>query len=262
MPRRSAATNKKIANRKPSASNQKAQILALNHKVNQNTKKLEGVRYKVQHYTRIADVVQATALNQYYAWPLNRPSQMNQVFSAPDEALGGKYNFDLKGRMFMDLAIKSNNEPTPLNLSCFIVRPKTSKVALSAELNVAYPSPLFNAMKLINGVDYVTNVGLAMMNKKRWHIDKHWNVTTAPIRAPITIDPPTAWQSDLRPIRRTFRGPNVLKLNNRTGNWKDTLDHAVNPNQRQFLVIFNNNQSTDTSPTVNASILFTAFTSE
>ena len=79
MPRRSAATNKKIANRKPSASNQKAQILALNHKVNQNTKKLEGVRYKVQHYTRIADVVQATALNQYYAWPLNRPSQMNQV---------------------------------------------------------------------------------------------------------------------------------------------------------------------------------------
>lgn len=263
MPRRSAASNKKIQSRKPTASNQKAQILALNKKVNDNSKKLEGVRYKVQHAIRIGGNITAAApATPYICWALNRPSEMNQVFSAPDEAQGGKYNMDNKGRFFMDLNIVSNNEPSPLPLTVFIVRPKNMKVAVSAGINVA-PSQGQQPLSLQSGIDFVNSIGLAMMNKKRWHIDKHWSINLGPVRTPITMEPsPTAWQGDLRPIRRSFRCPNYLKLNNRVGVWKDTLDYAVNPNQRQFLIVFNNNQGTSTSPTLNAQILMTAFTSE
>lgn len=266
MGKRSAASNKKISSRRPTASNQKAQILALNAKVNANSRKLEGLRYKVQHSQRFGGIIGATVQQPYSHWSINRPSQMTQVFSAPNESAGGKYNYDRKGRFYMKYNITSGSEQSPLALSVFLIRPKNSKVAVSAGLNVAQ-NPGTSVLNLIQGVDYVNSLGLSMMNTKRWVLDAHWNITTSPIITAINQAGPAPaptvnWQGDLHPIRKSFRGKNVLVLNNRTGLWSDTLDYAVNPNQRQFLVIFNNNQNQDQSPNIAGQCLWTAYTSE
>ena len=87
----SAASQDKIKYKKPTAKNQQNQILALNKKVNDNTRKLAGVRYKVVHKTRLALNIIGTAANPYRVLSLNAPSLMTQIFSAPSEAEGGRY---------------------------------------------------------------------------------------------------------------------------------------------------------------------------
>lgn len=254
--RKSAATNRSIERKKPTASNQKSQILALNKKVNANARKLAGVRYKVTHSTRLALAITGTTANPYRVLTLNAPSAMNQIFSAPNEAEGGKYNWDGKGRFNLTMNISTNTEPTPMPLSVFIVSPKNSKVALSLGINVATPA-LFT---LVNNVDYVNNVGNTYMNPKRFNIHKHWLINLNPIR---TLGGTTPWQGDLHPIRKTFSMKNPLKLNNRTGVWSSTADEAVNPNQRLFMVVFNNNIASPTTyPNLNGLVLSTAYTSE
>jgi hypothetical protein len=191
---------------------------------------------------------------------------MTQVFSAPEEAEGGKYNFDRKGRFYMQYNITSGSEQSPLPLSAFIIRPMNTKVSVSAGINVQ-PAQGASPLNLIQGVDYVNNLGIPMINKKRWHIDYHANLTTSPIvtsvkQAGPSPAPTVNWQGDLHPIRRSYRGKNVLVLNNRTGKWSDTADWSVNPNQRQFLVIFNNNINQDQSANIAIQCLWTAFTSE
>ena len=253
-----AATNKKIASKKPTAKNQQAQILDLNQKVNLNTRKLEGVRYKVQHATRLSLNIVGTPTNPYSVLEVNAPSNLQQVFSAPTESAGGKYNWDNRGRSHMTYNITCNNEMTPMALTVFLIRPKTSKVAVSAGLNVA--GTTFN---LIANTDYINNLSTGTyMNKKRWHIDAHWLINLNPIRS-LSSGVPAQWEGDLHPVRRVYNGKNHLRLNNRTGLWSDTADHAVNPSMRQFLVVFNPNTSiTTTYPILNGMILHTAYTSE
>lgn len=254
----SAATNAKIRYLPPKANTQKAQILALNKKVNENSRKLRGLRYKVQHATRLALNIVATPANPYAVLEINAPSNLQQIFSAPSESAGGAYNMDKKGRTHLTFDISVNNEMDPMPLTVFIIRPKTSKVAVSAGINV--PGTTFT---LLNNVDYVNNVAAGTyINKKRWHIDKHWNINLNPIRS-LSSGVPAQWEGQLLPVRRVYNGRNVLVLNNRTGLWSDTADHAVNPTQRQFLVVFTKNVSaTATYPILNGMVLHTAYTSE
>lgn len=256
--RKSAASNKSIERRKPSARNQKAQILALNKKVNDNSRKLAGVRYKVVHKTRLSMNITGTAAAPYRVLSLNAPSLMTQIFSAPDENEGGKYNWDHKGRTHIQFNIVSNNEPTPLPLQVFIMSCKNAKVALECGLNTL---PL--AFNLQSDRDYVNNLGAAtFINLKRFNVHKHWKINLSPIQA-LSQGVPAQWQGDLHPIQRTFSMRNPLKLNNRTGVWHATPDNGVNPSQRLFMVVFNNNISqTSSYPTLNGLSIQTAYTSE
>lgn len=266
MPRRyshsrhkSATSTKAIISRKPTAKAQQSQILSLKKKIDKNSRLLEGVRYRVTHTTRLAMNVDApSAATPYKVLALNAPSNMTQIFSAPDESEGGKYNYDRKGRTHMTLNIVSNNEPTPLPLQIFIVSCKNAKVALSVGINVA--TTTFN---LINGTDYVNNLANATyMNTKRFNIHKHWMVNLSPIQA-LSSGVPAQWQGDLHPIKRTYSMKNPLVLNNRTGVWSSTPDEGVNPSQRLFMVVFNNNIGTpSTYPIITGQIIHTAWTSE
>lgn len=256
--RKSATSKNAIISNKPSAKNQKNQILSLKKKIDANTKLLSGVRYKVTHTTRLAMNIEGTTNDPYKTLVLNAPSLMNQIFSAPDEAQGGKYNWDRKGRTHLMFNIVSNNEPSPLPLQIFIISCKNSKVALSCGINVATTN--FN---LINGVDYVNNIAASTyMNRKRFDIHKHWRINLSPIQT-SAIGPALNWQGDLHPIRKTFSIENPLRLNNRVGKWSDTLDEAVNPTQRLFMVVFNNNIfQPSTYPVLNGAVIHTAYTSE
>lgn len=254
--KKSAATNDKIQYKKPTAKNQQKQILALNKKVNDNTRKLAGVRYKVVHKTRLALNIIGTPGAPYRILQLNAPSLMTQIFSAPNENEGGKYNWDSKGRTHVEFNIVSNNEPDPLPLQVFIFSAKNTKVA--AEIGLQ-SSPL--VVNLQSDRDYVTNIGAStFMNMKRFNIHRHWNINLAPVK---TLGGTTPWQGDLHPIHRQFSMRNPMRLNNRTGVWSGTPDNSVNPNQRLFMVVFNNNVSQpDTYPILSGLSVNTAYTSE
>ena len=262
-----AATNTKIRYKRPTAKTQQSQILDINTKLNTVQRQIRGIRYKVQHTYHSGGIIQATAAQPFTAYALNNPSQMGQIFSAPGEAAGGKYNFDSAGRFYLNYNITSGKEPSPMNLTVFIIRPKTAKVAVSAGINVPI-APNAPPLTLLNNTDFTQTLGICMINTKRWHIDYHAAVNTSPIITSInqpgapTPAPLQNWQGDLHPIRKHYKGRNVLKLNNRTGIWSDTQDHAVNASQRQFLVIFNNNLNTQLSPNIAFQCLWTAYTSE
>lgn len=256
--KRSASSKRAIISRKPSGRNQKFQILSLKKAIDNNTRLINGQRYKVVHKTRLALDIIGTPANPYRVLQLNAPSLMQQIFSAPSESAGGKYNFDRKGRTHLTFNIVSNNEPSPLPLQIFILSCKNSKVALETGI-----STLPTTMTLTADVDYISNLGAAtFINLKRFNCHKHWMVNLGPIQAaPSGV--PLPWQGDLHPIKRTFNMKNPLVLNNRTGIWSSTPDNGVNPNQRLFMVVFNNNVSTtSTFPILNGLVVHTAWTSE
>lgn len=262
MPRRTrkhtkASSQKSIALRKPTARTQKAQIASLARDVRMNTRILAGVTYKVVHSTRLASNITALPGIPYVYLPLNAPSNMNQIFSAPSEAAGGKYNWDSRGRLHIRYNIVSNTEQTPLPIQVFIVSCKNIKVADQTGINIA-GGPL----QLVANTDYVNNIGAAtFFNKKRFNVHKHWNVNLSPAVS-LSSGVPAQWQGDFHPISRSFSMKQPLKLNNRQNVWSSTLDHQVSPNQRLFLVVFNNNLATSTTPTLNGMVISSAFTSE
>ena len=256
--RRGRPSTKKNILKNKSAKAQQAQILDLSKKINSVNKSLEGIRYKVIHRIRLSMQIIGTTAVPYRVLSLNAPSLMTQIFSAPNESQGGKYNYDRKGRTHLTFNVVSNNEPSPLPLQVFILSAKTQKVALEIGLNNV---PL--AMTLTADVDFVNNISAATyINKKRFTIHKHWMLNLSPIQA-LSQGVPAQWQGDLHPIKRTFSMRNPLVLNNRTGIWDQTPDNGVNPNQRLFMVVFNNNTSqTSSFPILSGLVVHSAYTSE
>lgn len=257
-----AATNKKIMTRK-SASSQQAQILDLNKKINNVNKKIQGIRYKVIHTTRLALPITAATLVPYTFLPLNAISNMVQNFSAISESAGGKYNYSRDGRLHLRFSITAGRETEVTPMTIFIISAKNTKVATN--IGIQQPAPL---LQLQEGVDYENNLGGegVFMNKKRFHIHKTWRETGLPIQ---TLGGTTPWNGQLNSIQRKFNMKNPLVVNNRTGIWNQTTgtnpmtDNSVNPNQRLYLVVFNNNVTTpSTFYTLNGLVLFTAYTSE
>lgn len=258
--RRRPSSQKSIISSSKSNKNQARQILDLSKRISHNSKILQGVTYKVTHSTRLSLPLTGTVGQPYRAIFCNNLSGMNLQFSALEEAKGGKYNFDGRGRFHLQYNIASNTELTPMPLSIFLISPRNQKVSLSVGMSVAG-----NAFNLLNGTDYVNNLGITHMNTKRWIIHKAWtNINLLPIQ---TLGGTTPWQGDLKAIRKKWSMKNHLKLNNRRGTWNDpatgATDHSVNANQRVVLVVFNNNISQPaTFPVLTGQVIHTAYTSE
>ena len=140
----------------------------------------------------------------------------------------------------------------------FILSAKNSKVALETGLSVLPTTFALQADR-----DYVTNIGAStFINMKRFNVHKHWNINLSPVQT-MQTGPAAVWQGDLNPIHRQFSMRNPMRLNNRTGVWSDTPDNGVNPAQRLFMVVFNNNVSQpDTFPILSGLAVNTAYTSE
>lgn len=255
------SSQKSILTRSKSAKSQQRQILDLSKRVSHNSKILKGVTYKITHATRLALPIIGTTAQPYATVFCNNLSDMNLRFADASEALGGKYNYDGRGRFHIRFNIESNNEIEPMPLSIFLMSPRNTKVALSVGMTVSG-----NAFNLINGTDYANNLGITHMNTKRWIIHKKWFVNVLPIQT-MQTGPANVWQGDLKPIQKTWSMPNRLKINNRQGTWNDpaagSQNWSVNPSQRVVLCVFNPNTSqTATFPNLSGQVIHTAFTSE
>lgn len=251
--RAESISQKAISFKKPTAATQQKQIAALAAKTAQNSRKLAGQLYTVHHWHRINGVVTATADAPYAVAQLNGLSQLTQIFGDSSEALGGKYT----GRgITVDFNIKPGNDMSQIDMTAFIIRPRNQKVVVDAQISgAALP------LALAANTDYVQTDGLCLMNLKRWHVDATYKMSTLPLQTNSPA-PPGVWQGSQKVIRRKYTGKNVLKINNRVGTWNTGADWTVNPNQRQYLVIFNNNLSTAQSPRFSATVMVTGHTSE
>ena len=251
-----AATNRKILTRKPTAKNQKYQLLSINKKVNKLQRYVSRNAYQVQHRHFIQTSL-ANFIAPVVCMNLISPSFLTQCFSESTESRGGKYTGTW---LKIDYQILPHTQPENIDCTVFFVTPKNQKVVVEA--GGATTSTLET---LDTDVDYIklAGTGQVLMNKKRWNIHKVHRISTQPL---VTATAQEAIINVTRANSRSFTMKNPLKINNRTGLWNAIADWEVAHNQRLHCFCFNNNIATVpgpqiTSPQISFNILMSGFTS-
>lgn len=236
--KRNAATKSKILRKRPTASTQKYQILDLNKRVNDNSRKLRDLTFPVFNWFG-ASRQNLTSLWNFVS--LYDVSTFQPVFQeTPVGSLTPKIGKCRITKMSVEFEIQAGSEAEACNWTMFVVTPKNQKVAEECASGTG------DLTNLIGGLDYVEVNGLIFMNKKRWNIRYYRKGTTQPLPTNTYGDVPGTIQryiSDQRPVRGKFTLHNPLKLESRTGNWRDIGKNYINHNQRYTMLIFNNNTS-------------------
>lgn len=226
---KSAFSKKKTLAAKPTAANQKTQILALASKVNKIDRKVSNVSYKIQSKYQ----VNGSLITPYVAHALVVPGNWTQVFGSNVDQ-GAKYN------------------GYNINIEHHII-PRTEHQRV--DCTVIYASPLNAQVVAESGgatsinclpsldIDYILYSGMAIMNRKRWKVWRVFRHTTLPI---VTEASGTDYINSTRANRRHFRIKNPLRINNRnlSETWNQIDDHEVSPKQRIHVFCFNDNTST------------------
>lgn len=234
--RSAAATNRKILTKKPSASNQRSQILSLNKKINRIQRRVSMRTYKVMHKASLLE--QNMAAPSYVFNLCNLPNWVS-IFGETDNVQeGGKYK---STKMSIDLAIRAGTETESVAYTFFVATPKTQKVAEEADSGGTLSV-------LQSGIDYESVEGKCLLNLKRWKVHKCIRGETTPIvtEAFGTVPGTTVnYINEVKPLRRyiTIPKPNI-NVQNRTGTWDQVTPDEMNFNQRYHVFLFNNNLST------------------
>lgn len=240
-------SNAKIRYKRSSRA-QSQQLLAINKKVNNLTKTVRGNTYKTMYvYNATGNLGQPFAI-----WPLVMPINWTGIFNTPGEERGGAY----RGINFkVDYRISSHTEPAPINCTVFFVSPKNQKV-----VNETGGAAADACQALQLNTDYTLYDGMALINKKRWHIHYYKRITTLPISSEAPSG--TTILGDLRSNRYSFSGKSNLNIRSRTGEWNTVDSFSLAPRMRMHAIVFNNNQVIDLeSPQFNLKILFQGQTS-
>lgn len=271
---RKAPSTKSIMYKRPTARTQQFQLAKLASAVRQNERRIRAQRYLVQHNIKWPEEQfnTPTGWAPYKAWGLSKPTFMQQIFGDPEEAKGGKYTGKAL-RLDFQIAVGKSTKVT--NFTAFVVRPKSQKVCNEVGISVSdtniEPSTT-NPNPLVSGVDYSYEGGIALMNPKRWHIDKMWKMQVRPDVGPFYAGtaPPQAVTNithNANMVRRSYSTKNPMYINSRTGVWSAVAPEQLIPRQRAYLLIFNDaiNQSGSTpgpGPTFEGMVHYTAHTSE
>ena len=253
---KSAATNRKIVSRKPTASNQKYQILSLNKKVNKLSRRISDNTYKVMNKASLSE---SNFASNAYIYNLTNIPSWTSVFGETDNTEeGGKYK---SSKMTIDFAITTATETESVVWTLFICTPKTQKVAEESASSSGTLSVLSD------GKDYTMVEGKALMNLKRWNVHYCSRGATTPVVTEAQSNVPTVmtnFVNEVRPARRfiNIRKPNIHVIN-RDGLWNAVSPDKMNHNQRYTAMLFNNNASTlEGSPRFSMTVLHTGVVSQ
>lgn len=251
-----AATNRKILSKRPSASNQKYQILSLNKKINRISRRVADTTYKVMNKASLSE---SNFASNAYVYNLCNIPAWTSVFGETDNTQeGGKYK---SSRMTIDFAITTGTETESVVWTLFICTPKTQKVAEEADSGSGTLSVLSD------GKDFTMVEGKALMNLKRWNVHYCTRGATQPIVTEAQSAVPTVhtnFVNEVKPARRyiDIKNPNVHVVN-RDGLWDAVTPAKMNHNQRYTAMLFNNNASTlEGSPKFSMTVLHTGVVSQ
>jgi len=249
--RRYPSSAKAIARRKPTASNQKSQILSLSKKVNRLNTQMRDKTYKVMHK---ANMSETTMASPSYAVNLCNVPQWVSVFGETDNNReAGKYRSD---KMSIDFALSAGTEHESVTWTMFIVTPRNQKVAHDTDNGSGTLSVL------VDGTDYTLIEGKALMNLKRWKVHYVTRGATTPIVD--SYGGSSEIINEIKPARRyiTIRKPSI-NLRNRIGTWDQVEPDEMNHNGRYHVFLFNNNLSTlEGSPKWSMTVLHQGTTSQ
>jgi len=225
---RSAASNRSIITKRPSARNQKRQILALNKKVNKVQRATRSISYTIYHTLQFGGSMVAP----YSSHAMITPAGWSEIFGAPNAGIGGKYT----GKSLkIDYEIIASTEHSRVTCTVIFASPKNAKVVSeTGGMTTALCQPVI-------GVDYVVMDGKARLNPKRWNVHKVHHVSTQPI---VTESLGIEYINNTGKGRRSFYMKNPFRINNRTGSWYTVDDWEVTPSQRLHCYVFNDNLST------------------
>jgi len=232
--RSAAATNRKILTKKPTANNQRYQLLSLNKKVNRIQRRVSMRTYRVMHKSSLTE--QNMASPAYVFNLCNLPTWTSIFGETSNIQEGGKYK---STKMSIDLAIRAGTETESVVYTVFVVTPKTQKVAEEADNGSGTLSAL------TPGTDYTMISGKALVNLKRWKVHKCIRGQTTPIvTEAFGAVPGTTvnYVNEVKPLRKYFTIPSPnINVQNRTGTWNQVTPDEMNHNQRFTVMVFNNN---------------------
>ena len=227
-----AATNRKIVSRRPTARNQKYQILSLNKKVNKLSRKQSNITEKVfyqQHWD-------ANVSANYAVHPLVTPGSWSNVFGQSDNVTESR-KLSIS-RMYLDFALSPHTEHAEVDYTVFLVTPMNNKVMRETSAMTVFTSG--------GGLtDYSWNNGIVFMNPKRFNIHKVWRCKTASQITLINASTQATSASSTRSVRKTHSMSFRKQLRNSTGTWSEIADDEIPVSSALTIIAFNNNSSID-----------------
>jgi len=233
-----AATKKKILYKRPTANNQKYQILDLTKRVNRNTRRLRDLTYPVYDHFQVLNNELSANFNFYSLYDFSAWQPVWQ--QTPVGSLEPRIGKFQATRMDLDFDIQAGKERDPITWTMLIVTPKSQKVCEEVE------DASGNLSFITQGRDYVDVGGKTFMNKQRWHIHAYRKGITRPLTTsiPSTLVPTQTIVNDMKPVRGHIKLLKPLNINSRTDTWRNVNMKSFNHNHRYTMYVFNDNAST------------------
>lgn len=230
--RTNASSVKSVTTRKPSARNQKSQILSLSKKVNKLATKTSNISEKVFYqYTFDSNIS-----NPYQIHRLVSPAaSWVNVFGQSDNVTESrKLNIT---KLNLDFCLNPAREHAEIDYTVFLVTPKNLKVVTDTG----------NLINLVDGTDYSFNGGICLMNPKRFNVHRVWRcntygqITRVDGLAGNTVNS----TATLKTVRRYMKMPFRHQLKSSTGPWNTIADQSTPVSSKLCLIAFNNNSAVD-----------------
>lgn len=253
-----ASAVSRVKRARPSASNQKHQIVSLAKQVNLNTRKL-GQRTEKCYFERNWDVNVSTnysAANIPLIGPNNAtviPPGGSQLWSplwgvSENATEATKLHVSY---MKLDFHLSPNNEQALIDFTVFLVSPRNKKTWDET-----------SGMTVLSNVnDYHYNNGITLMNPKRFIIHKVWKCETSGIMTRVNSLTTTTNVMNATKIARKSYGHKISRtIQNSTGTWEEIDNDEIPITMNLNLIAFNNNSSVDVeNPNFKGTALFTAY---
>lgn len=288
-PRSTASKNKRRINKsRPTANNQKKQILSLQNQTQHISQHLNLLKERCRWHMGFTGI----SMTSYpLIIPLtsgpspNNPAVVNTVLgtSVPwgltmtpaPQGIGTFRSKSVVNKQYIDLTVSAGNETSLLHMTAFVVQLQP-KVASQTYTDTSSMSTM------IRGTDYITPLDSlgndsgygAYINNQRYKIIKRIEFETAGALSssfPDNLQPgasgDTGRGTRIMQVRRSqFKlnyGSTLFKSSGNVAT-QQTLEYAdINPEQKRFIIIFSDNSLVDLEfPSISLSSLITGYTAE
>lgn len=226
--RTTASAVSKVARRRPTASNQKSQIMSLSKRVNTLSRKVNSGIEQVFYQT----TWDQTVSSNYAIFPLVKPASWTNVFGQSDNVTESR-KLTIK-KMNLDFDVTPYTEGAEVDFTVFLASCKNNKSFRET-----------NGMTTIaiGNDDYVINNGLALLNPKRFNIHKAWRLKTSGVYTDLNG---TTTLNTLQSARRYHKMYMNHQLRNAQGApWTSIADNEIPIGASYALIVFNNNSAVD-----------------